>query len=232
MVNLENKQYFYVYLITNIITNIKYIGSRGCNCLPEDDIGKRYFSSSSDIEFINHQKNYPEQYKYDILSIHDTRKDAFIEEERLHTLYNVAFNTEYKNKCKCQVGENMRFNMTTVYDENKNTVFISLDDENYTSGKYKHVNHGLLMCMNSHGEFKRVSINDERYISGEFKSQNYGARIPVFINGVCKFINKEDYYNEDNEYKHVNYGKTRVYDNNGNCIVVNKDDDKIGVDYI
>ena len=215
MVNLENKQYFYVYLITNIITNIKYIGSRGCKCLPEDDIGKRYFSSSSDIEFINHQKNYPEQYKYDILSIHDTRKDAFIEEERLHTLYNVAFNTEYKNKCKCQVGENMRFNMTTVYDENKNTVFISLDDENYTSGKYKHVNHGLLMCMNSHGEFKRMSINDERYISGEFKSQNYGARIPVFINGVCKFINKEDYYNEDNEYKHVNYGKTRVYDNNG-----------------
>ena len=43
MVNLENKQYFYVYLITNIITNIKYIGSRGCKCLPEDDIGKRYF---------------------------------------------------------------------------------------------------------------------------------------------------------------------------------------------
>ena len=93
--------------------------------MPEDDIGKRYFSSSSDIEFINHQKNYPEQYKYDILSIHDTRKDAFIEEERLHTLYNVAFNTEYKNKCKCQVGENMRFNMTTVYDENKNKIWYS-----------------------------------------------------------------------------------------------------------
>ena len=42
----------YVYLITQISTNKKYIGVRSCDIPIEDDLGKIYISSSTDESFI------------------------------------------------------------------------------------------------------------------------------------------------------------------------------------
>ena len=49
---IYNKKYQYVYMITELSTNMKYIGVRGSNFLPEQDLGVNYFSSSSNKEFI------------------------------------------------------------------------------------------------------------------------------------------------------------------------------------
>lgn len=89
----------YVYLITEISTGMKYIGVRSCRCDPKDDLGIKYRSSSSNKQFINRQKSNPSDYKYEIISTFDTRKEANQEELRLLEKYDVENNPSfYPNK--------------------------------------------------------------------------------------------------------------------------------------
>lgn len=74
---------YYVYKITNLANNMYYIGSRQSDCNPEDDLGVKYFSSSSNKNFINEQKRNPNGFKYEILSVHNSRMEAFEEEARI-----------------------------------------------------------------------------------------------------------------------------------------------------
>ena len=67
-----------------------YIGSRGCECLPEEDI--RYFGSFSDDTFHPTQKI--------ILEIYETREEAYAAEIILHDFYDVANNSHFANKSK------------------------------------------------------------------------------------------------------------------------------------
>lgn len=96
---MSNK-FHYVYEIEEIPTNKKYIGSRSSILLPEKDLGFKYFSSSTDKDFKNKQKNNPDDYKYKILSVHDNRKEAFLEEIRLHDFFQVHLNVSFINKAK------------------------------------------------------------------------------------------------------------------------------------
>ena len=93
-------KYHYVYQIIELNTNKKYIGSRSSNILPSFDIGNKYFSSSRDKEFLKNQKENPSNYKYEVLSIFESREDALTEEVRLHALYNVGINEEFINRAK------------------------------------------------------------------------------------------------------------------------------------
>ena len=90
----------YTYIITNKINNKSYIGVRSCKGIPKEDIGHKYFSSSSDSEFINEQREYPEIFIYKVLNIFDKREDALSEEIRLHKLYNVDTNPNFYNLAK------------------------------------------------------------------------------------------------------------------------------------
>ena len=63
--------FHYVYQIKNKIIGKMYIGSRTSNIEPKDDLGKKYFSSSKDKEFQNEQREKPENFIYEILSIHN-----------------------------------------------------------------------------------------------------------------------------------------------------------------
>lgn len=74
---------YYVYKITNLSNNMYYIGSRQSKCDPKDDLGVKYFSSSSNKNFINEQKQNPNKFKYEILSRHNSRIEAFDEEIRV-----------------------------------------------------------------------------------------------------------------------------------------------------
>ena len=67
-----------------------YIGSRECECLPENDIG--YFGSYTDKTFNPTQKI--------ILGIYETRKEAFAAEIILHDFYDVANNPHFANRSK------------------------------------------------------------------------------------------------------------------------------------
>ena len=97
---IKQQKYHYVYIIVDLNNNKKYIGSRSCSIHPVDDLGKKYFSSSSNKEFIKNQKKYPNRFKYKIIDIMPSRKSAIELEISLHEWFKVDVNSEYYNKAK------------------------------------------------------------------------------------------------------------------------------------
>lgn len=77
-----------------------YYGVRSCTCEPVDDLGRKYFSSSTNKEFIKDQKEHHEDYKYKIIKVFDNRKDAEYYEKFLHEKFNVAENDHFYNRCR------------------------------------------------------------------------------------------------------------------------------------
>ena len=92
--------YYYVYRITNLIEGKHYYGSRTSKTHPSKDLGKKYFSSSSDSEFIEDQKENPNHYKYKIIKIFDTREEAVSFEIKLHDKFDVGVNESFYNRSK------------------------------------------------------------------------------------------------------------------------------------
>lgn len=140
-----NDKYHYVYLITEIDTNRKYIGVRSSILIPEEDLGKRYFSSSSNKEFIADQKLNPSKYSYKILKTFNNRNDALLYEIELHKEYDVAISDDY-------------FNLSR-----STSVHFSADVS------------GLIPVKDINGNIFSVSVNDPRYISGELVHHTKGT---------------------------------------------------------
>jgi group I intron endonuclease len=92
--------YNYVYRITNKILNKHYYGVRSSDIEPKLDLGKKYFSSSSDKEFRKEQKENKLNYKYKIVRICSTRDEANTLEIKLHEKFNVASNESFYNRAK------------------------------------------------------------------------------------------------------------------------------------
>ena len=90
----------YTYKIYNILSHKSYIGVRSSCVDPELDIGIKYFSSSSDTEFMDEQKEHQFNFIYDILGIFDTRQEAIGHEIYLHNFYDVGVNSMFYNKAK------------------------------------------------------------------------------------------------------------------------------------
>lgn len=94
-----NKRH-YVYRITNTKLNKHYYGTRTTGISPRKDLGIKYFSSSSDTQFREDQKNNPQHYKYTIVSEFDSREAAMRLEIKLHDKFDVGINESFYNKCK------------------------------------------------------------------------------------------------------------------------------------
>ena len=93
-------KYNYVYQITNKENGKMYIGTRSSKDLPEDDLGTKYFSSSSDKDFILEQKENKDLFEYKVLRSFDTRLEALEYEIYLHSFYDVDRNPLFYNKAK------------------------------------------------------------------------------------------------------------------------------------
>jgi len=83
------KEYYYTYYSYEEWGR-GYIGSRGCECLPDEDI--KYLGSFKDKTFNPTQKI--------ILEIYGTREQALEAEVILHDFYDVANNPHFANKAK------------------------------------------------------------------------------------------------------------------------------------
>lgn len=92
--------YHYVYRITNKAINKHYYGVRTSKTHPKDDLGHKYFSSSSDKEFIKEQKNNPDIFKYKVIKICETRDESLDIEVKLHNRFNVDVNESFYNRAK------------------------------------------------------------------------------------------------------------------------------------
>lgn len=92
--------FYYVYRITNTKEKKHYYGKRSSRIPPHEDIGIKYFSSSKDLLFIEDQKQYPEKYKYKVVSLHRTAKEAVQREVLLHDKFSVHTNPSFYNRAK------------------------------------------------------------------------------------------------------------------------------------
>ena len=93
-------KHHYTYRITNIKLNKHYYGVRSSKVKPKLDLGFKYFSSSTDTDFMLDQQNNKNNYKYKIVKTFETRACALLHEIKLHHKFNVAKNDSFYNKCK------------------------------------------------------------------------------------------------------------------------------------
>lgn len=93
-------KYHYVYRVTSIQENKHYYGYRSSTDSPENDLGVKYFTSSTNLKFKELFRNNPENYKLKIVSVFDTREEAMLLEIKLHNKFNVGVNSNFYNKCK------------------------------------------------------------------------------------------------------------------------------------
>lgn len=98
--DLKMSKYHYTYRITNIVEHKHYYGVRSSKLHPSQDLGIKYFSSSSNKEFISEQVSNPENFKYKIIKIFETREEAIALEIKLHAKFNVGVNESFYNKAK------------------------------------------------------------------------------------------------------------------------------------
>lgn len=89
--------FHYTYRITDKLNNKFYYGFRKSKIHPKNDLGKIYFSSSTDKKFIKDQKDDPERFKYKIILISDKIKCLNFE-CRLHSRFDVKNNDVFYNK--------------------------------------------------------------------------------------------------------------------------------------
>jgi len=99
----------YTYRITSKILNKHYYGCRSSKINPNEDLGFKYFSSSTNTEFILDQKQNPQNYKYKVIKVFNTREEAIKHEILLHNKFNVDVNKNFYNKAK-QTSEKFSFN--------------------------------------------------------------------------------------------------------------------------
>jgi len=107
LLNDSKKQFYYVYRIINIVENKHYYGSRTAEHANPKELGtfpfrnkpgESYFSSSSCKIFMLDQELYLERFKYKLVSVHDTIKEALKKEQRLHKKCRVGINSLFYNK--------------------------------------------------------------------------------------------------------------------------------------
>ena len=97
---VTDSKYHYAYRITNTVLKKHYYGVRSSKNHPFDDLGSRYLSSSLDKDFIQDQKDNPQNYKYKVVKIFEDRNLAVGFEIYLHNKFNVGINPAFYNKVK------------------------------------------------------------------------------------------------------------------------------------
>jgi len=121
-------KYHYVYRITNIILGKHYYGVKTCKCDPHNHIGIKYFSTSKNKDFILDQKENPQDYKYKVIRIFKTRKEAIELEIKLHNKLDVGRNESFYNGAKQTSTGWDTTGMAEYFDEKGKSIFISVKE--------------------------------------------------------------------------------------------------------
>lgn len=193
---------YYVYRITNTVLNKHYYGYRSCKIDPKEDLGKKYFSSSRDKEFIKDQKQNPLNYKYKIIKLFSTKKEAIIFESKLHTKFDVKNNSFFYNKANQSLNG---FSTSDGYFHVKDLGWIS-KEEYYKQGKKIH-SFGMVPVLDTRdNKTKRVTTReymDNSYY--ESVSKNKIACLCIDTKLILQ-ISKDEFYENPNKYQSLNKG--------------------------
>jgi IS1 family transposase len=153
----------YVYFIEHIHSGKYYIGSRSTNISPEDDLGKIYFSSSRDEQFMEDQKVNNSHYIYTVLKNFDNRYDANRYEMFLHDFFKVSSDPMAYNKA---IHTSTGFSVTgrvSAKDTNGNTMQVSKDDTRLKNGELKGITADRIHVYDKNDKLHVVNRGDHRY---------------------------------------------------------------------
>ncbi len=223
-IHMSKKVHHYVYQITNLITNKKYIGKRSSKIPPNNDLGKKYFSSSYDKNFITEQKSNPSNFKYEILKEFNTANDAVAYEVHLHQLHDVGTNPEFYN----QVKQTSKFfdptGKVTVRDKDGNCINVDKDDPRYLSGMLVSAIVGKVSVKDKNGNHFLIDKNDSRYLSGELIHNCSDTVMTKDNHGNYIRVAKTDPRYLSRELVGSTKGKVPVKDKNGKHFLIDKND--------
>ena len=216
------KKFNYVYCITELNTNMQYIGSTSCNIHPSQHLGIKYFGSRCDNKvFENKQRETPSNYKYEIIKIYNNRLDAYAEESRLHYLYDVKNNPIYYNQANTRPdGTNDTSGFMNAYC-NGLLEYVSINDPRFLTGELIPLNIGMVTVKDHNGETMQMNVNDDRFNTTHF-SVNRDKMVAT--NGIETIqLDINDYRIISGEYWSIHRGKVTVKDQHGNTLMVPTD---------
>lgn len=209
--------FHYLYRITNLVEQKHYYGIRTSkDILPQDDLGVKYFSSSTDKEFISNQKEHPENYRYKVIIITDLRKEVGKLEMKIHKKFNVGDNPKFYNRI---IQSSFGLDLTgkvVVKDEFGNISQISNNDPRFLSGELEAITKGRVTVKDCDGNIHRVSVNDPKYLSGELQHVLKGKVVTKDNDGNNYSVSINDPRYLSGELKSVAKGRVTVKDVNGN----------------
>jgi len=185
-------KFHYVYRITNTLLYKHYYGSRSSNVEPANDLGKVYFSSSTDKQFILDQRENHVDYKYKVVRTFNTRKSSELFETMLHEKFQVQVHESFYNKA---INTRMVFSVAGVpkSQEHKDKI------RQFAKGKTYEELYGvdianekkakLKKCMEKHGEMWKNNIRTAK--TGVKLSKSHKTAISK---GLTQRYNDELFY--------------------------------------
>jgi hypothetical protein len=167
----HNSKYHYVYRITNLITGMHYYGKRSSIHHPLSDLGTKYRSSSLNKEFRQDQIANPKNYKYKVVRVCSTPKEAILWESLIHLRLNVAKHPMFINRVNQKsIGFGTDGFTTAICSAtNQNLGLVSLDDPRWATNEIVHTNTGWLNAVDASGTIIRVRASDPRWKSNELQ---------------------------------------------------------------
>lgn len=184
----------YVYRITNLNPKDSkkyYYGVKSSDKPPLEILGIKYFSTSSDKNFIKEQKVEPNKFKYKVIKLFSNRKDANKFEEYLLTKINAKSHPFFYNKS----------NGTPDWDRTgiKDSVETRLKKSNSAKGKTKSKEHNR---KNSESNKGRIAWNkgkktgpkskkEKRKISQTLMGHTAWNKGKSYKTVICPHCNKE-----------------------------------------
>ncbi len=222
-------KYHYVYRITNTILNKHYYGVRSSKIEPNYDLGVKYFSSSTDKNFVSEQKENKFMFKYKIIKQFNTRKEANQLEIKLHLKFNVGVNESFYNKAiHTSSGFNREGAITSeetkskIRDSNigkKRTEETKQNISNSKKGRILSEEHKLKISESSKGKLKpkseehklKISVTLKgRIISQETKNKMSESKKRKQRTTICPHCNKEGGVSGLNRYHFDNCKQVKL----------------------
>lgn len=174
--------YFCVYRITNLVEKKHYYGFKSSSIHPSKVIGVTYFSSLTKDEgkaFRKDQKENPQNYKYKIVQLFDTKEKALTREVRLHAKFDVENCNNFFNK---RNQKSSRFDNTGHNHTEETKVKISISKK----GKSVHTAESKAKISAAHkGKCHTTEHNAKVAISnkGKKRSEETKAKISISKKG-------------------------------------------------
>lgn len=179
--------YHYVYRISNLSTRKHYYGVRSCKVEPKFDLGVKYFSSSTDVDFIHDQKTNPQNFRYKVVRLFITRQEAMDFEIILHEKFEVSSNENFYNRANA-TSSGFGMSGTHFSAEHKEKLSRSTRDSTIYTFYYKD---GSTFCGTQRDfriKFNIVQSNVNRLVNGKLNCvQGWFISVDMFHKSVFKF---------------------------------------------